>query len=154
MLNQDSMSPSVCVYIYVHVMYIPGPPWWLSSKESAYQYKRHRFSSWVRKIPWRRKWQPASVFLPGKSHEQRSLADYSTCNHKRVGHGLATKQQQWYVCVCVCMCVCVCVCMCVCTCVCLYICTFFMNQDLFKWHWEKSLCDQWWIIKDKWKPNS
>ena len=23
---------------------------------------------WVRKIPWRRKWQPASVFLPGKSH--------------------------------------------------------------------------------------
>ena len=26
------------------------------------------------KIPWRRKWQPTPVFLPGKSHGQRSLA--------------------------------------------------------------------------------
>ena len=31
-------------------------------------------SSWVGKIPWRRKWQPTPVFLPGKSHGQRSLA--------------------------------------------------------------------------------
>ena len=31
----------------------------------------------VRKIPWRRKWQSTLVFLPGKSHEQRSLAGYS-----------------------------------------------------------------------------
>ena len=30
----------------------------------------------VRKIPWRRKWQPTAVFLPGKSHGQRSLAGY------------------------------------------------------------------------------
>ena len=29
------------------------------------------------KIPWRRKWQPTSVFLPGKSHGQRSLVGYS-----------------------------------------------------------------------------
>ena len=29
-----------------------------------------------RKIPWRKKWQPAPVFLPGKSHGQRSLAGY------------------------------------------------------------------------------
>ena len=28
---------------------------------------------WVRKIPWRRKWQPPPVFLPGESHGQRSL---------------------------------------------------------------------------------
>ena len=33
--------------------------------------------SWVRKIPWRRKWQPAPVFLPGESHGQRSQAGYS-----------------------------------------------------------------------------
>ena len=32
---------------------------------------------WVRKIPWRRKWQPIPVFLPGESHGQRSLASYS-----------------------------------------------------------------------------
>ena len=29
-----------------------------------------------RKIPRRRKCQPTPVFLPGKSHEQRSLAGY------------------------------------------------------------------------------
>ena len=39
--------------------------------------KRCRFDPWVGKIPWRRKWQPTPVFLPGKSHRQRSLADYS-----------------------------------------------------------------------------
>ena len=32
---------------------------------------------WVRKTPWRRKWQPTLVFLPGKSHGQRSVASYS-----------------------------------------------------------------------------
>ena len=31
----------------------------------------------VGKIPWRRKWQPTPVFLPGISHGQRSLAGYS-----------------------------------------------------------------------------
>ena len=31
------------------------------------------FDLWVRKIPWRRKRQPTPVFLPGKSHGQRSL---------------------------------------------------------------------------------
>ena len=34
------------------------------------QCRRHRFDPWVRKIPWRRKWQPTLVFLPGKSHGQ------------------------------------------------------------------------------------
>ena len=46
----------------------------------------------VRKIPWRRKWQLISVFLPGKSYGQRSLAGYSLWGHKRVRHDLATKQ--------------------------------------------------------------
>ena len=34
-------------------------------------------SHWVQKIPWRRKWKPTPVFLPGKSHGQRRLAGYS-----------------------------------------------------------------------------
>ena len=39
---------------------------------------RHRFDPWVRKIPpWRRKWQPTLVFLPGESQGQRSLEGYS-----------------------------------------------------------------------------
>ena len=53
-----------------------GLPKWLSGKESACQCRRH-FDPWVGKIPWRRKWQPTPVFLPGKSHGQRSLTGYS-----------------------------------------------------------------------------
>ena len=45
---------------------------------SAGDIKRHRFSPWVGKIPWRRAWQPTPVFLPGESHGQRSLAGYSS----------------------------------------------------------------------------
>ena len=33
--------------------------------------------SWMGRIPWRGKRQPTPVFLPGESHEQRSLAVYS-----------------------------------------------------------------------------
>ena len=33
--------------------------------------------SWVRKIPWRREWQPTPVFLPEEFHGQRSLVGYS-----------------------------------------------------------------------------
>ena len=38
---------------------------------------RHRFDPWIRKILWRRKWQPTSVFLTENSHRQRSLVGYS-----------------------------------------------------------------------------
>ena len=65
---------------------------WHSGKESACQCRRLSFNPWVRKIPWRRKWQPTPVFLPGKSHGQRSLEGYSPWNHKRVQQDLATKQ--------------------------------------------------------------
>ena len=37
----------------------------------------------IRKILWRRKWQPAPVFLPGETHGQRSLVGYSPCGHKK-----------------------------------------------------------------------
>ena len=62
-----------------------GLSMWLSGKESACQCKRHRrqgFDVWVRKIPWRRKWQPTPVFLLGKFHGQRSLVGYSPWGHK------------------------------------------------------------------------
>ena len=39
--------------------------------------QRPGFDLWVRKIPWRRKWQSTPVLLPGKSHGQRSLVGYS-----------------------------------------------------------------------------
>ena len=46
------------------------------------QCRRPRFFPWVGKIPWRRKWQSTPVFLPGKSHRQRSLVGYTPWSHK------------------------------------------------------------------------
>ena len=54
-------------------------PRWHSGKESACQCRRHGLGPWVGKIPWRKKWQPTPVFLPGESHRQRSLVGYSPC---------------------------------------------------------------------------
>ena len=56
---------------------------WCCGKEPACQYRRFGFDSWVGKIPWRSKWQPAPVFSPGKSYGQRSLVDYSPWGHKK-----------------------------------------------------------------------
>ena len=41
------------------------------------------FNPWVGEIPWRKKWQPTPVFLPGKSHGWRSLAGYSPKGHHK-----------------------------------------------------------------------
>ena len=43
------------------------------------------FYPWVGKIPWRRKWQPTPVSLPGKSHGQRSLVGCRPWGHKESG---------------------------------------------------------------------
>ena len=40
--------------------------------------------TWVGKIPWRRKWQPTPVFMPGKMHGQRSLVGYNTWGSKEL----------------------------------------------------------------------
>ena len=61
---------------------------WLTGKEFACWCRRREFDPWVGKIPWRRKWQPTPVFLPGKSHGQKSLAGYSSWGH-RFGHDWA-----------------------------------------------------------------
>ena len=54
------------------------------------QCRRPGFDLWVRKIPWRGKWQLIPVFLPGKSHGQRSLWAI-VLGVTRVRHDLATK---------------------------------------------------------------
>ena len=59
-----------------------GLPRWLSGKESALSSRKLAFDPWVRKMPWRKKWQPSPVFLPGESHGQRSLVGYSPRGHK------------------------------------------------------------------------
>ena len=40
------------------------------------------FYPWVKEIPWKKKWQPTPVLLPGESHGQRSLVGYSPWGHK------------------------------------------------------------------------
>ena len=37
-----------------------------------------------REDPWRRKWQPTPVFLPGESHGQKSLVGYSPWGRKEL----------------------------------------------------------------------
>ena len=59
---------------------VPGLPRWLVVKNlplNIGRCKRLGFDSWVTKSPWRRKWQPTPVFLPGECHGQRSLAGCS-----------------------------------------------------------------------------
>ena len=52
------------------------------AKDTSSKKKRHEFDLWVGKIPRRRKWQPAPVFLPEKFHGQRSLAGSSLWGRK------------------------------------------------------------------------
>ena len=42
------------------------------------------FDPWVRKIHWKRQWLPTPVFLPGESHEQRTLVGYSPWDCKQL----------------------------------------------------------------------
>ena len=59
--------------------------------QAACQWGSCGFDSWVGKVPWR-KWPPIPIFLPGKSHEQRSPEGCSPWRCKRVWHNLVTDQ--------------------------------------------------------------
>ena len=68
------------IYMLLYVKY--GLPRWLGGKESACllparEVEGHGSDRSVMKTPWRKKWQPTPVFLPEKSHGQRSLAGHS-----------------------------------------------------------------------------
>ena len=56
--------------------------WWLRGSSICLRCRRPEFDPWVRKIPWRRTWQPTPVLLPGESHGRRSLVGYSPRGHK------------------------------------------------------------------------
>ena len=59
-----------------------GLPWWLRRQSVCLQCGKPGFNSWVGRIPWRRKWQPTPVLLPGKSHARRILVAYSPWGRK------------------------------------------------------------------------
>ena len=65
------------------------------AKNPACRCRRHKrcgFDPWVRKIPWRRKWQPIPLFLPGESYGQENLADYSPWGCKELDTTERTEQ--------------------------------------------------------------
>ena len=70
-----------------------GLPWWLSGKEPTYQRRRHGFDPWIRKILWRRKWQPTqhSCLEISWTEEPGGLQSMES---QRVRLDLVTKQQQ------------------------------------------------------------
>ena len=71
-----SARHTVPVRQYTKSLELVGLPWWMQE-------------TWVRSLDQedlqRRQWQPTPVFLPGESHEQRSLGGYSPWDHKQSG---------------------------------------------------------------------
>ena len=61
---------------------------------------RPRFNPWVGKTPWRRKWQPTPVLLPGKFHGCRNLIGYSPWGHKESD---MTEQLHFHFSYCICV---------------------------------------------------
>src|SRR5574337_858491 len=66
--------------------------WYLRWYRVSLQFRRPGFNPWIRKISWRREWQPVPVFLPGESHGQRSLVSCSSwgCKELDVTEGRRT----------------------------------------------------------------
>ena len=85
---------------YSHIIHLfkvfKGFPGGSEGKESACQWRRPRFN------PWRRKWQPTEIFLPGEFHGQRDLMDYSPWGRKELGRtewltlSLSKYRTQWF----------------------------------------------------------
>ena len=84
----DDSITNICESFTLH----GGLSRWLSGKESACQCRRCGFDPWVRKICWRRKWQPTPVFLPRKFHVHRSLVGYSPLSKSQ------TQLSTWHTC--------------------------------------------------------
>ena len=94
----SGLSPLDQFFTYLQEVLISleGPPWWLSCKEPAFQSRRHgrwECDLWVRKIPWRRAWQPAPIFLSGEFPRAEEPGVLQSMGSQE-SDDLATKQQQ------------------------------------------------------------
>ena len=63
----------LCISIFISL----GLLWWLRGQSVCLQCGRPGFDPWVGKTPWKKKWQPTPVLLPGESHGGRILVGYS-----------------------------------------------------------------------------
>ena len=90
------------IYIYLYAKITLGLPWWLSGKEHTCQCRRFRFDPWVKKIPWRRAWQPTSVAMdnPGECLENpidKGARQTTVHAVTRVRYDLATNNNKDFV---------------------------------------------------------
>ena len=67
-------------FLVISVSNVGLPCWLPVVKKSACQCRRHGLNPWIRKIPWRRKWQLTPIFLPGKSHGKSTGGLQSWCS--------------------------------------------------------------------------
>ena len=70
---------------------ILGLHWWLSWQGICLQCGRPGFDPWVRKIPWRREWQPTPVFWPGELPQIEKPGGLYSPWGRRVRHDLVIK---------------------------------------------------------------
>ena len=92
LLSRYSSFQFFSMQILITLCNFMGFPGGTGSKELACQYrssKRHGVDPCVRKIAWRRAWQPTPVFLPGEFHGQSS-----PMGHKELG----TTKAIWHTC--------------------------------------------------------
>ena len=80
-INDQGFGRFCNLSLIAHLCLLLSFPGGTSSKELTVRCRRHKrctFHPWVGKIPWRRKWQPTPIFLPGEPHGWRSLAGFSS----------------------------------------------------------------------------
>ena len=86
LVNSSLLTIALCELI------LDGISRWLGDKESAYPMQgvhEMQVQSLEWEDPWRRKWQPTPIFLPGKSHGQKSLTGHSSWGSQRIKHDWA-----------------------------------------------------------------
>ena len=84
-LSVEHTHTCMCAHTQKKFAHSGLSPGGASDKEPTYQCRKHDrgvFSPWVGKIPWRKEWHTAPVFLPRKFHGQRSLLGYNPGGHK------------------------------------------------------------------------
>ena len=64
-------------------------PKWLSGKKPTCQCRRRGFHPWVRKIPWRRKWQPTPVSCLENPMDREEAGGLQPMESQRVRHDRA-----------------------------------------------------------------
>ena len=74
----------LCIYVFGALYICDGISLVAQMVKSLPAMQEIRFDPWVRKIPWRRKWQPTPVFMPRELHGQRNLVGYSPWDCKEL----------------------------------------------------------------------